>query len=111
MKRSLIAILPQESLLKMPTKQLLGRLRALHKCEESAAFSDRIAKDAAASSGILCKDTTEWREAYRHLKAVLATREHLDKPDERAKNRRERGRLRKGRKAGNDIRRPVTTVS
>jgi hypothetical protein len=100
MKRSLIAILPQESLLKMPTKQLLGRLQALQKCEESAAFSDRTTKEAAASNGILYKDTTEWREAYCQLKAVLATREHLPTADERAKVRMERGRLRRGRTAG-----------
>src|SRR5271167_331702 len=111
MKRSLIAILPRESLLKMPTKQLLGRLQALHNCEESAAFSDRTAEEAAASNGILFKDTTEWREAYSHLKAVLTTREHLPKADERAKDRRERGRPRKGRKAAYERRPRVGTIS
>ena len=38
MKRRLILIVQPEALLKMPTKQLLGRLQALHRCEESAVF-------------------------------------------------------------------------
>jgi hypothetical protein len=99
MKRRLIPILAQESLLEMPTKQLLGRLRALHGCEESAAFSDLTAGEIAASQGILFKNSAEWQDAYEHLKVILATREHLPSAAERTRNGKERGRLRSGRKS------------
>ena len=96
MKRRLIFSLAKESLLKMPTKQLLGRLRALQRCEESAALSDLTADEIAARTGILFKDSAEWRDAYSHLKAVLATREHLPTAAERIRTRQER----RGLKAG-----------
>jgi len=83
----------------MPTKQLLGRLRALQKCEESAAISDLTAEEIAASKGILFKDSAAWRVAHGHLKTVLATREHVPSAAERTKTRRERGQLRSGRKS------------
>lgn len=99
MKRRLIPILAQESLLKMPTKQLLGRLSALHKCEESAAFSDLTAEEIEASQGILFKNSSEWKVAYDHLKAILATREHVPSAAERTLRRKERGRLKLGKKS------------
>jgi hypothetical protein len=99
MSRRLIPMLAHEALLKMPTKQLLGRLRALHECEQSAGVSDLTAEEIAACDGILFKDSPEWRDAYDHLKAILATREHVPSGAERAKIRGERGRLRAGRKS------------
>jgi hypothetical protein len=98
MKRRLIPILKSEFLLKMPTKQLLGRLRALHRCEESAPFSDLTAGEIAASNGILFKNSAEWQDAYDQLKAILATREHVPTAAERARNREKRGRSRSGKK-------------
>ncbi len=83
MKRRLIPILAHEALLKMPTKQLMGRLRALHQCEQSAALSDLTADEIA----------------YGDLKAVLAAREHVPSGAQRAKIRLERGRVRPGRKS------------
>jgi hypothetical protein len=99
MKRRLISILAPEALLKMPTKQLLGRLRALHRSEQSAALSDLTADEIASREGILFKDSPEWQDAYAHLKAVLATREHLPSGAECAKTRSRRGLLRAGRKS------------
>ncbi len=99
MRRRPIPVLPPGSLVKMPTKQLLGRLRALQKCEESAAISDLTAEEIAASKGILFKDSAAWRVAHGHLKTVLATREHVPSAAERTKTRRERGQLRSGRKS------------
>jgi len=93
MKRRLIPILPAASLQTMPTKQLLGRLRSLQRCEESAAISDRT-EEVAASDGILFKDSAEWQRAYGDLSAVLAMREHIPSAAERAQTRRERVRLR-----------------
>ncbi|MDB6064698.1 MAG: hypothetical protein JWR26_906 [Pedosphaera sp.] len=92
MKRRLIPILPPDSLLKMPTKQLLGRLRSLQRCEEAAALSDLTQAEIAASEGILFKDSAQWRKAYDDLKAVLATREHVSSSTERTKNRQQRAR-------------------
>src|SRR5437868_2280785 len=99
MKRRLIPVIAPACLLKMPTKQLLGRLQALRRCEESAAHSDLTAEEIAASKGILFKDSGEWRDAYCQLKALLATREHVPSASERTRTRLERGRLKSGRKS------------
>src|SRR5258706_75718 len=111
MKRRLIPILAPETLHKQPTKQLLGRLRALQRCEQSSAFSDLTAEEIAACTGILFKDSPEWRSAYGHLKAILATREHVSSAAERTRIRLERGRLKPDRRAkpksGADGRRPL----
>ena len=71
----MIPVLAPEILAGMPTKQLLGRLRSLLQCEESAALSDRTPEEAAASEGILFKNTAEWQRAHADLKAVLAKRD------------------------------------
>ena len=90
MKRRLIPVLAPEALASMPTKQLLGRLHSLQRCEESAALSDRTPEEVAASEGILFKGTTEWQRAYDDLKTVLATREHVPSAAERAQARQQR---------------------
>jgi hypothetical protein len=90
MKRRLIPILPAESLLNMATKQLLGRLHSLQRCEEAAVLSDRTREEISVSEGILFKDSAEWQRAYADLKAVLATREHIPTAAERATARQER---------------------
>ena len=89
----------------MPTKQLLGRLQALHECEESSQFSDLTAGEIAASNGILFKNSAEWQMAYENLKTILATREHVPSAAERAKNRSLRGRLKSGRKSNPTVQR------
>lgn len=59
----------------LPTRQLLGRLKRLHECEESLALSDR---DVADDSGrIEFKQSPEWISAFREVKQVLAHREHV----------------------------------
>ena len=90
MKRRLIPPLAPEALANMPTKQLLGRLRSLQRCEDSAALSDRAPEEIAASESILFKGTGEWQRAYADLKAVLATREHVPSAAERAQTRQQR---------------------
>lgn len=103
MKRRFIPLLRPEALLKMPTKQLLGRLRALHRCEESSALSDLSAGEIA-SKGILFKNSVEWQVAYDQLKAIIATREHVPSAAERTKKRKERGQLRRDRKSNPTVR-------
>ncbi len=100
MKRRLIPILAPEALASVPTKQLLGRLRSLQQCEESAAFSDRTAQKVAATEGILFKDTAEWQRAYADLKAVLAAREHVLSAAERATARQQRTEKKSNKRAG-----------
>ena len=64
----------------LSTKQLLGRLKQLHQCEESLALSDR---DVADNSGrIEFKQSPEWISAFRDVKQVLSRREHVPKKSE-----------------------------
>lgn len=59
----------------LSTKQLLGRLKRLHQCEESLAMSDR---DLADDTGrIEFKQSSEWVSAFRDVKQVLSRREHV----------------------------------
>ena len=66
-----------EALMAMPTKQLLGRLKRLQHCEDSATASDISEREIAVVEGILFKDTEKWQRAYEELKTVLAAREHI----------------------------------
>jgi len=98
MKRRLIPVLPKDSLLSMPTKQLMGRLHSLQRCEEAEAIADRIRMEIAAAKGILFKDSPQWRKAHNELKSVLATREHMPSAAERVEIRRQRARPRTEKK-------------
>lgn len=77
MKRRPLFILSQDSLLSLPTRQLLGRLQALQRCEESRLLSDHGAGEVLPEEQIFFKDTVVWKAAYAEVKAVLATREHV----------------------------------
>src|SRR5262245_20693991 len=102
MKRRLIPVLAPKALASMPTKHLLGRLRSLQQCEDSAALSDRSPEEVAASEGILFKNTAEWQTAYADLKAVLALREHVAPAAKRAAARRQRTEKKSNKRAGGD---------
>jgi hypothetical protein len=54
------------------------RRNALLACEESSAASDRVDLDPGQTECIAYKDTDVWCRAFDVVKAVLATREHLD---------------------------------
>ena len=75
MKRKPIFFLPAVELEQMPTKQLLARLKRLHQCEESRAFSDKGPEEIA--QGITFKATPAWATAYTQVKEALAQREHI----------------------------------
>jgi hypothetical protein len=67
----------------MPTGALLARLKRLRWCEELRAASDMTDAEIEAVTGmILFKDTELWRAAYRDLKDVLATREHVHRSND-----------------------------
>lgn len=61
----------------LSTRQLLGRLKQLHQCEESLDQSDR---DAPVETGCIeFKQSPEWRSAFHDVKQVLSRREHVPK--------------------------------
>jgi hypothetical protein len=72
-----VPVFQRQDLESMPTKMLLARLDRLRFCEESAATSDLSKDEVGDVSGILFKDSAEWRQAYDDVKQVLATREHI----------------------------------
>ena len=80
-----------EELEKLSAKQLLARLRCLHRCEESALLSDHDAGNA--SEAILFKDTGEWKVAYEQIKGELSRRENVPKGAELVKKRHRRALL------------------
>lgn len=88
----------------MHTGSLMSRRKALLKCEESSP-AGRVSHGAQAEF-IEYKDTPAWQRAYRELKAVLATREHVPNKQERKAMRQARAQNTKGKntkgKSGKD---------
>jgi len=82
-----VQLLNPEMLEDLPTKQLLGRLRRLRECEESRKSSYHTDEEIAAAPGIVFKDDPRWEVAVNELKRVLATREHVPRPAENARER------------------------
>lgn len=80
-KRKLPKVIPIEVLQKKGTKELLGYLKRLQQCEDSFELSD-IAPDSnpdlTDNQTIYFKKTPKWQEAYRIVKSILDTREHID---------------------------------
>jgi hypothetical protein len=74
MKRRPVFPKPLTELETLSTKQLLGRLQQLRRCEESLALSDRDTADGSGS--IQFKQTPEWISAFHDVKQVLSRREH-----------------------------------
>jgi hypothetical protein len=65
----------------LSTKQLLGRLKQLHQCEESLSLSDR---DVADDSGrIEFKESQAWISAFQDVKQILSNRRHVSKSIDR----------------------------
>lgn len=61
------------------TKELLGYLKKLHKCEESLDLSDRDEnEDNFDEATIYFKQSKKWKEAYRNVKSILDAREHIN---------------------------------
>lgn len=81
MKRRPLFILPKAALEAMPTRQLLARLRALQRCEESPLLSDRSPEEwqALPDNPIFFKASPVWKLAYAEVKAILAGREHVQR--------------------------------
>jgi hypothetical protein len=73
----------REQLEAMPTRSLLGRLRRLRECEESADGSDLDFAEVAALTGINFKADPLWSQAYDQVKAILDARERVPRTVER----------------------------
>ena len=79
-KRKHPKILDREALEKKGTKELLGYLKRLHKCEESFEFSDMETNPELTNTDtIYFKQSEKWHAAYKNVKAILETRENIKK--------------------------------
>jgi hypothetical protein len=78
-KKSKPTILTIQELDKKGTKELLGYLKKLHKCEESFELSDlEINPDLNEEHIIYFKQTEKWKTAYKNVKSILNNREHVE---------------------------------
>jgi hypothetical protein len=82
MKRKGISQISFEELLTYSTKGLKGRLKLLHKCEQSFELSDREESERKSNSNFIeFKDTAEWQTEYDRLKTILKDREHIPREE------------------------------
>ena len=64
---------------KKGTKELLGYLKRLHKCEESFESSDLTENpDISDKFTIYFKQTEKWKTGYRNVKSILKNRENIE---------------------------------
>lgn len=61
------------------TKELLGHLKRLQRCEESSENSDLTENDYLDDDLIYFKNTEKWKIAYSNVKTILNNREHMEK--------------------------------
>lgn len=78
-KKSKPIVLTISEMEKKGTKELLGYLKRLHKCEESFESSDLTENpDLADKSTIYFKQTEKWKTGYRNVKSILENRENIE---------------------------------
>ncbi|MDH2207633.1 MULTISPECIES: hypothetical protein [Empedobacter] len=71
-------VLSIDELEKMNTKQLLAYLHKLHTCEQSFEKSDMINNpEIVDKKTIYYKQSDNWKQAYKNVKEILKTREHI----------------------------------
>lgn len=73
----------------MHTGSLMSRRKFLLQCEESGEVK------VSESDAIEFKNTPEWKQAYKELKTVLATRENVPSKKERKEMRKSKAKSRK----------------
>ena len=77
LKRAL-PIIPIEALETMNTRALIARLKRLRFCKDSSVVSDLTEEEiSTVSDKILFKSDLAWKRAYKELKSVLDSREHI----------------------------------
>ena len=78
-KRRKPRVMDIEALRKKNTKELLGYLNRLHRCEESFELSDTDENiDLIDNETIYFKQTEKWKKAYSDVKSILNNREHIE---------------------------------
>jgi hypothetical protein len=78
MKKKKLPIIPREAFEKKNTKELIGYLKNLQKCEESFSASDMdVNLDLIEDNCIYFKETDKWKTAFVIVKSILANREHI----------------------------------
>jgi len=77
-KRKKPKVIAIEELTSKGTKELLGYLKRLQRCEECFEMSDMDENiDLLDSQTIYFKETEKWKTTYRNVRSILATREHI----------------------------------
>ncbi|WP_055437645.1 hypothetical protein [Lacinutrix algicola] len=77
-KKSKPIVLSIPEMEKKRTKELLGYLKRLHKCEESFELSDLTENpDLTDESKVYFKQTEKWKTGYRNVKSILKNRENI----------------------------------
>lgn len=61
------------------TKELLGYLKKLQRCEQSILLSDFDEDHNFDDNLIYFKDSKKWKDAYSDVKAILSSRENIEK--------------------------------
>lgn len=91
MRRRVVKVMTTSWLEELSTKELLGRRKRLLACEESLELSDIYEWEfSPGPDEIWFKESAEWKAAYREVKDVLSTREHVPGGEERRQARKVR---------------------
>ncbi|MEO1730173.1 MAG: hypothetical protein AAFR64_05500 [Pseudomonadota bacterium] len=78
--KRMLPVIDRTELEGMPTGALLARLKRLRWCEDDPQGSDLTPHEIAQADGnILFKSDHLWKAAYADVKAILATREHIER--------------------------------
>jgi hypothetical protein len=78
-KKSKPIVLTISEMEKKGTKELLGYLKRLHKCEESFESSDLTENpDLSDNTMIYFKQTEKWNTGYKNVKSILKNRENIE---------------------------------
>lgn len=87
-----VAVLSRAELEGMSTRELLGRLERLRRCEEDPSMSDMTPIEVSEANGIVFKSDPAWRTALDDLHDALAGRGHVSSGQERQAAREARAR-------------------
>lgn len=78
MKPRSIKPLNLDELEKLTTERLLAYLRKLQQCEDSLECSDWSEDELVKTSGIVLKNSEQWRQQHELIKTVLSDRSNID---------------------------------
>jgi len=79
MKPRSIKALDKKELEGLSTERLLAYLKKLQRCEEDISKSDFSTQEVKQLEGVIFKSSPEWKSLYKTVKAVLSTRDNVNK--------------------------------